>query len=389
MPAVSARQAVTGLLVATSLVLAGLGAGSGTAAASSASTSFDAAVTRRLDTPSLRTGSTVARCLEARVASLLRTGKKPTAARVVRACGLTWARVATVRGRGTARRLASRVRAEPDMAAALAGTGHLAVTVRRSTGGRAHVVTVVVGATSGVAPLRVNQPPVASFAAEDTYGRLDSDPVVVSLRDTSRDHDGQIVSRSWSVAGTDGGPVPVRNDADGSLAFTTAGTGVHTIRLTVTDDAGATATVTRTLDPVDAPTEAEKVALERSILDATNAQRATYGIETGNTRALVMHQCLAAFARAHATEMARTATLFHQEYADAKAACPEPRVTGWGENVLYAAGDMSGAAVVRQWMSSAAHRAIILGPYSHAGIGIHRDRSTGRLYAVQVFYRLG
>lgn len=387
MPAVSARQVALGLLAATSLVLTGFSAGPGTAAASSAT--LDAAVTRRLDSPRLRTTSTAARCLEARATSLLRAGRRPTAAGLARGCGLTSACIATVRSRGSARRVAAMVRAEPGMTAALAGPGHLSVTVGRATGGRARVVTVVVGARTDVTPSRVNQPPVAAFVAEDTYGRLDDDPVVVSLQDSSRDYDGQILSRAWSVTGPDGAPVSVRHDPDGSFTFTTAGTGVHTIRLTVTDDSGASGTTTRTLDPVDAPTEAEKVALERSILDATNAQRATYGAETGNTRTLSLDPCLAADARAHATDMARTATLFHQQYADTTAACPEPRVTGWGETVLYTTGSAAGAAVVRQWMDSAAHRAIILGPYTRVGIGIHLDRSTGRLYAVQVFYRVG
>ena len=382
MPAASARQVVTGLFAATTLVLAGLSAGPGTAAASSGT--FDAAVTRRLDTPLLRTGSTAARCLEARVTSLLRTGEKPTAAGVASSCRLGWARVSTVRGRGTARRLARKARSAPGMAAALAATGHLSVTVRRAARGSAHVVTVVVGADTGA-----DEPPVAQFGARATYGPMDDDPVVITLADSSEDHDGQVVSRTWTVAATDGSAVPVRQRADGSLAFTTAGTGVHTIRLTVTDDDGLTATSTRTLDPVDAPTEAEKAAFERSILDATNAQRATYGVKAVNSRALVLHPCLAADARAHATEMARTGTLFHEEYADTLASCPEPRATGWGENVLYLTGSASGAAVVRQWMDSATHRAIILGPYTHVGVGIHRDRSTGRLYAVQVFYRLG
>ena len=40
-------------------------------------------------------------------------------------------------------------------------------------------------------------------------------------------------------------------------------------------------------------------------------------------------------------------------------------------------------------MSSSPHRANILGDFTRIGVGIHRDRSTGRLYAVQVFYRLG
>jgi uncharacterized protein YkwD len=262
------------------------------------------------------------------------------------------------------------------------------VDVRRSAHRRARIVTVVVGGTTA-SPPRANTPPVAQFGAAAMYGRLDDDPVVVTLTDSSKDYDGQIVSRLWTVAATDGSSVPVSQHADGTLAFTTAGTGVHTIRLTVTDSDGATGTATRTLDPVDAPTEAEKLALERAIVDATNAQRATYGVETGRTAPLSVDACLAADARAHATEMARTATLFHELYADAKDACPDPRVTGWGENVLYMTGGASGAAVVRQWMDSATHRAIILGLYTHVGVGIHRDRSTGRLYAVQVFYRVG
>jgi uncharacterized protein YkwD len=387
MPAPSARHAAVAALAATTLALTALTAGAG-AAASNGAAAFDVAVTRRLDTPQLRTASTAARCLDSRVGSLLRAGERPTATGLAGSCGLAWARVARVRSRGSAGRVAALVRAEPGMRSALAGAGHLSVDVRRSAHRRARVVTVVVGATTA-SPPRVNTPPVAQFGAEATYGRLDDDPVVVTLTDSSRDYDGPIVSRTWTVAATDGSSVPVRQRADGTLGFTAAGTGVHTIRLTVTDSDGATGTSIKTLDPVDAPTEAEKLALERSIVDVTNVQRATYGGETGHTAPLSPDACLAADARAHATDMARTATLFHQEYADTLAACPEPRATAWGENVLYTSGNGSAAAVVQQWMSSSAHRANILGPYTRIGVGIHRDRSTGRLYAVQVFYRVG
>ena len=386
MPARSAHRTAVAVLAATTLALTGLTAGSGTAAPVKAS--FDTVVTRRLDTPQLRTASKASRCLDTQVGSLLRAGERPTAAGLAGSCRLAWARVARVRSRASARRVARKLRDEPGMRSALAGTGHLSVDVRRSARGRARVVTVVVGATT-VAPPRANTPPVAQFGARATYGPLDDDPVVVTLTDSSKDYDGQIVSRSWVVAATDGASVPVRQHADGTITFTTAGTGVHTIRLTVTDSDGAIGTATRTLDPVDAPTEAEKLALELAIVDVTNAQRATYGAATGHTRPLVLDACLAADARAHATEMARTATLFHQDFAETRAACPEPRATGWGENVLYTSGSASASAVVQQWMSSSPHRANILGDFTRIGVGIHRDRSTGRLYAVQVFYRLG
>jgi len=55
-----------------------------------------------------------------------------------------------------------------------------------------------------------------------------------------------------------------------------------------------------------------------------------------------------------------------------------------GENV--ASGYETAQGVVDAWLNSPAHRAIIEGPYSHAGFGVIQD-DRGRFYFTQLFYQ--
>jgi uncharacterized protein YkwD len=343
---------------------------------------FDAALTRKLDSKRLETTSPAARCLEARVAELLRSGRKATSARLQRSCRLKVVTVVSVHGRGKASQVAAAVMDKPVMAAALTESGHLSVTVR---GIRPAKRKVVVAVATTVTP-RVNDAPEAYLWTDVTYGVLDEDPVQVMLHEDARDSDGQVVSRVWSVTAPDGSPVPVQQLTD-SATFTAVGTGVHTVTLTVTDNDGATDSESETVDPIDPMTSEKKSALEQSILENTNAQRALYGLEAVNQAPLAWHPCLGANARAHTVNMARAGGLYHQQYTDTTTACPE-NYPGWGENVLWRMDQFNGPALVKQWMDSPGHRANILSAFTHMGVGVHYDRANGRMYAAQVFYRL-
>jgi uncharacterized protein YkwD len=369
--------ALTSLLVAFSGVLVA------SPAHAASAKKFDGALTRKLDSKRLETISPAARCLDSRVAELLRSGRKPTSSGLQQACRLRVVTVVSVRGRGKASQVADAVMDKPVMAAALTESGHLSVTVR---GDRPAKRKVVVAVATTVTP-RPNDAPEAYLWTDVTYGVFDEDPVQVTLHEDARDSDGQVVSRVWSVTSPDGSPVAVQQLAD-AATFTAVGTGVHTVTLTVTDDDGATDSATEKVDPVDPMTAEQKAALEQSILENTNAQRALYGLEPANQAPLTLHPCLAANARGHAVNMAKFGGLYHQQYTDTTTACPES-YPGWGENTLWRMDQFNGPALVKQWMDSPGHRANILSPFTHVGVGVHYDRSKGRMYAVQVFYRLG
>ncbi|MEZ5243346.1 MAG: PKD domain-containing protein, partial [Microthrixaceae bacterium] len=94
-----------------------------------------------------------------------------------------------------------------------------------------------------------NVPPTAAMTANPTSGKRN---LTVAFNDTSTDSDGTITTRSWNFG--DGSPVV--NGAATSHTYTVAGT--YTATLTVTDNAGATASTTQTITvtPNQAPTAA-------------------------------------------------------------------------------------------------------------------------------------
>ena len=95
---------------------------------------------------------------------------------------------------------------------------------------------------------------------------------------------------------------------------------------------------------------------------------------------LAHHEGLRKIARIHAEHLSRTQKLSHSGNLGASV----DTVVRWqrvGENVGYGT---SMDAIHRQFMSSAAHRANILGRYNLVGVGVSRD-GRGRYWVVEVF----
>lgn len=115
------------------------------------------------------------------------------------------------------------------------------------------------------------------------------------------------------------------------------------------------------------------------------ARRHTNHARTTRDRpALANDECLARFARAQATRMARARKIYHTTAFDAIGRSCGLRA--WAENVAQAPGGDTGRGVVRQWMLSSGHRTNILNAtYRSYGMGaVHHD---GRWWVVQVFGR--
>ena len=95
---------------------------------------------------------------------------------------------------------------------------------------------------------------------------------------------------------------------------------------------------------------------------------------------LTQHAGLRDIARSHAEHMAATKNLAHSPDLGGRVAT----VVNWqrvGENVGYGS---SMDAIHQKFMSSAGHRANILGNYNLVGVGVSRDE-TGRYWVVEIF----
>lgn len=111
--------------------------------------------------------------------------------------------------------------------------------------------------------------------------------------------------------------------------------------------------------------EVELIAIERDLVDRTNAERARYGLPP-----LVVDQRLMESARAHCAWMTQNYTLQHTRAPVA-------------ENI--AMGQQTSEQAMRSWMSSPGHRANILNP-RHGRLGVAAYRAPqGTVFWCQQF----
>jgi uncharacterized protein YkwD len=108
----------------------------------------------------------------------------------------------------------------------------------------------------------------------------------------------------------------------------------------------------------------EMLTIEQNIVDATNSQRARYGLP-----ALAVDVRLMATARQHGTWMASYRSLTHSNY-------------GVAENI--AEGQRSVGEAMNSWMNSSGHRANILGGYRRIGVSAYQSPE-GTIFWCQQF----
>lgn len=104
---------------------------------------------------------------------------------------------------------------------------------------------------------------------------------------------------------------------------------------------------------------------ERSLLGAVNDVRAA-----SNLRPLQVDAKLLATARSHSTTMIQQDVFTHGSFAE-RLARSGARGPAFGENLAWGTGTNAGARnIVRMWMQSPGHRAILLRPgWTRIGIG--------------------
>jgi uncharacterized protein YkwD len=102
-----------------------------------------------------------------------------------------------------------------------------------------------------------------------------------------------------------------------------------------------------------------------SILRAMNSVRARHHLP-----ALRPSRALSRAASEHSSDMARSGLMSHGAFAQRISHYVNSRMVG--ENLAWAS-RCSGHAIVRMWMNSAPHRAIMLSPgFRRAGVGVSR-----------------
>jgi uncharacterized protein YkwD len=128
---------------------------------------------------------------------------------------------------------------------------------------------------------------------------------------------------------------------------------------------------------------ADSPTLEAAVFTLTNAERASH-----NCPALVLDPRLAAAARGHSVEMARTGSFGHtapdgSDPADRMRLAGYDTRSGWAENIAH--GQSTASAVMAAWMGSEGHRANILNcDLKRVGVGAARG-TNGQLYWTQDF----
>ncbi len=129
--------------------------------------------------------------------------------------------------------------------------------------------------------------------------------------------------------------------------------------------------------PLAAPAAASAAhdGRERAVVKRINAVRADAGL-----RPLALRASVSRIADRHSLRLGRAGVLSHQLGGEASPAQRLRKLSGTSGEVLYAAGrGARSSTIVRAWMDSPGHRAVLLSPrFKAAGIGIRHG--AGGLY---------
>ena len=232
-------------------------------------------------------------------------------------------------------------------------------------------------------PVPENQAPSADAGDDRTVDT----GTEVTVNGGGSDSDGSIVSWSWTqVSGIE---VSLSGADSSSVSFTAPGSDtVVRLRLTVTDDDGATDSddVRITVEEPLSDTTTGSTLL--SMLDDINAARGVARECGGNPYPaqppLDWSASLADIAMQHSMDMASKGYFSH---TSADGTTMGTRVWPYwdgvtiGENIAASSIDRDDAYIVQLWLNSPGHCALIMAPdFTHAGIGVGRDTQNGYTY---------
>lgn len=229
-----------------------------------------------------------------------------------------------------------------------------------------------------------NQAPTANAGADRSVQQGDS----VTVSGSGSDADGAIVGWSWAqISGT---AVSLSGAATQQVQFTApATTGDLRLRLTVTDDDGATDSDEVIITVQDTPDPGNTTGSTlQSMLDDLNAARGQQQ-DCGGTLypaqpPLQWSSSLAGIAMQHSMDMAKNGYFSHTSLdgtSMGNRVFPYWDGTTVGENIAASSTDRSDNYVVGLWLDSPGHCALLMDPdFTHVGVGKGHDPDNGYTY---------
>jgi uncharacterized protein YkwD len=229
-----------------------------------------------------------------------------------------------------------------------------------------------------------NQAPTANAGADRTVQQGES----VTVSGSASDTDGSITGWSWAqVSGT---TVSLSGAHAQQVQFTAPNSaGDIRLRLTVTDDDGATDTddVLITVEEAPDPGNTTGSTLQ-SMLDDLNEARGQEQ-DCGGTvyppaPPLQWSSSLADIALQHSMDMAQNGYFSHTSQDGTSMAdrvFPYWNGTTVGENIAASSSDRSDSYIVGLWLNSPGHCALLMDPdFTHVGVGKAHDPDNGYTY---------